>query len=114
MATSDKSAKKSMKKELPRSYTSEAMFEFLARLRTEHTSKATNAKECIIPCNSDFIGSYSLFKKPFRLYKKRGRQREEGGKRRTNELKKDICPCVYVDKRTQENKKKKQIIYHSP
>jgi hypothetical protein len=34
-----------MEKELPRSYTSAAMCMFLTRLRTEHASKATNAKE---------------------------------------------------------------------
>jgi hypothetical protein len=34
------------------------------------------------------------------------REREEGEKRRTNELKRDIFACVYVDKRAQENRKK--------
>jgi hypothetical protein len=34
-----------MGKELSRSYTSAAICMFLTRLRTEHASKATNAKE---------------------------------------------------------------------
>jgi len=34
-----------MEKEFPRSYTSAAMCMFLTKLRTEHPSKAKNAKE---------------------------------------------------------------------
>ena len=61
----------------------------------------------LMKCEFVSTGSYSLFKTPFRLYKKleRERERETRGRkeRRTNELTKgDICARIYRWTNTRE------------